>query len=285
MRSNRRPTADCRLPIAVRRILLPAASCLLPVALVAQDPLLAERADFARWLETSPVSPYAAIYHQPLTDDLAFGPGAAPPLDALPPGTLQQGLFGLRLNTEDGRRTVPRNRDVRLGAWHVRVSGERGRSSVTVFGPPGSVSPPGWYPPNPMLVGEGVLQPPDQSETRRMLGLDGVEVEATHAGTLVATVAGLAVRLTVFRMPDPASEESELTIFFRDETNDAGTYPAGRFLPLQPLGGDRYRADFNRARNPFCAYNTVFPCPRPWRGNEIPAPIEAGERYDGGESP
>ncbi len=263
--------------------LLPAACCLLPAVLPAQSPTLeAERRDFARWLATSPVSPYAAIYHQPLTDDLRFGPGAAPPLDTLPAATLEQGLFGLRLTTAAGRRTVPRNREVPLGAWRLRVSGERGRGAVTVFAPPGVVSPPGWYPPEASLVVEGVLEPPERAEARRMLGLDGVEVEATHAGTLVADVAGQPVRLTVFRMPDPASEESELTIFFRDETNDAGTYPAGRFLALQPLGGDRYRADFNRARNPFCAYNTVFPCPRPWRGNEIPARLEAGERYEGG---
>lgn len=266
----------------VLRLLLLTACCLLPAVLQAQATLEAERADFARWLRTSPVSPYAAIYHQPLTDELAFGPGAAPPLDGLPAATLEQGLFGLRLETTDGRRTVPRNRDVPLGAWRVRVSGERGRSFVTVFGPVGDVNPPGWFPPNATFAVEGVLQPSDRSETRRMLGLDGVEVEATHAGTLAIELAGRPVRLTVFRMPDPGSEESELTIFFRDETNDDGTYPAGRFLALQPLGENRYRADFNRARNPFCAYNTVFPCPRPWRGNQIPAPIEAGERYTGG---
>jgi len=37
--------------------------------------------------------------------------------------------------------------------------------------------------------------------------------------------------------------------------------------------------DFNRARNPSCAYNTVFPCPAPWPGNALRRPIRAGERY------
>ena len=62
----------------------------------------------------------------------------------------------------------------------------------------------------------------------------------------------------------------------------AGTYPAGRFVPLVPARGGRYRLDFNRARNPFCAYSSAYPCPAPWRGNTIPAPVEAGERYLGG---
>jgi hypothetical protein len=45
-------------------------------------------------------------------------------------------------------------------------------------------------------------------------------------------------------------------------------------------GGGRYRLDFNRARNPFCAYSSAYPCPAPWAGNTIPAPVMAGERYE-----
>jgi uncharacterized protein (DUF1684 family) len=83
-------------------------------------------------------------------------------------------------------------------------------------------------------------------------------------------------------MPSPGGEESELEIFFRDETNGRGTYPAGRFVSLVPLAAGRYRLDFNRARNPFCAYSSAYPCPAPWPGNAIPAPVTAGERYAGG---
>jgi uncharacterized protein (DUF1684 family) len=90
------------------------------------------------------------------------------------------------------------------------------------------------------------------------------------------------IRLRVLRIPSPGSDESELTIFFRDGSNAAGSYPAGRFVELIPIDSARYRLDFNRARNPFCAYNTVYPCPAPWRGNTIPVPIRAGERYLGG---
>lgn len=256
---------------------------LIPAALPAQEgpppDLAAERAVFARWLETSPSSPAAAIYHQPLDGKLILGPGGDYALEGLPAGTLERGSRGLTLRTADGERAVPRNREVPLGDFLLRVSGERGRSVVTVFGPGAEISAPGWYPYVSDLVVEGSLEPPERGESRRMLGLDGVEVEATLAGTFVADVAGRPVRLTVFRMPEPGTEEAELMIFFRDATNEAGTYPAGRFLALRPLGGGRYRADFNRARNPFCAYNSIFPCPLPWRGNAIDAAIEAGEKY------
>ena len=78
---------------------------------------------------------------------------------------------------------------------------------------------------------------------------------------------------------DPGTGESELEIFFRDSTNGNGTYPAGRFVSLIPLGDGRYRLDFNRARNPFCAYSTAYACPLPWQGNVLPAPVRAGEQY------
>jgi len=262
----------------------PALILLVPTLAAAQGAaeLGAERAEFARWLETAPGSPFAAVYHQPLRDALVFGPGGEPGLEGLPAATLAQGLLRLTLRTADGTRTVPRNRDVALGdQWRLRVTGERGRSVVTVFGPLRDPQVPGWYPWDSAFVADGVLEAPARPASQRMLGLDGVDVEASLAGTWVGRVAGQDVRLTVYRMPEPGSEESELMIFFRDGTNGQGTYPAGRFLGLRPLGGNRHRADFNRARNPFCGYNGIFPCPAPWPGNGIAAPIEAGERYRG----
>jgi hypothetical protein len=260
---------------------LAALALLLPAGVLSQTPpdVTAERAEFARWLETSPVSPIAAIYHQPFGGELTFGPGGDPALAVLPPATLRQEGLRLTLRTTDGTRTVPRNRDVPLGEWRIRVTGERGRSTVTVFGPPRAVTIPGWYAYVPRFALDGTVEPPPKREPRRMLGLDGIEVEAILAGTFVSRLRTTPLRLTVYRMPEPGTEESELMIFFRDETNGRGTYPAGRFLTLVPAGGNRYRADFNRARNPFCAYNGIFPCPLPWPGNAIPLAIEAGERY------
>jgi uncharacterized protein (DUF1684 family) len=89
-------------------------------------------------------------------------------------------------------------------------------------------------------------------------------------------------RLRVRRIPLGGGDESELEIFFRDGSNGDGSYPAGRFVSLIPAGERRFRLDFNLARNPFCAYSSVYPCPAPWRGNVVTVPVRAGERYAGG---
>jgi uncharacterized protein (DUF1684 family) len=115
-----------------------------------------------------------------------------------------------------------------------------------------------------------------------MLTAEGTEVEATEAGTVSPVIGGKLAPLRVFRIPAPGGEESELEIYFRDGTNGRGSYPSGRFVSLIPTDDGRYRLDFNRARNPFCAYSTVYPCPAPWRGNTIASPVEAGEKYAGG---
>lgn len=156
--------------------------------------------------------------------------------------------------------------------------GEDGRIVVR-YGPLRNVHPPAWYDFDSAFVVTGTLRPPAASAARRILTLEGVEAEATEAGTFEGTLHGAALRLTVLRIPDHASDEAELMIYFRDATSDRGTYPAGRFAVLDPLGGGRYRLDFNRARNPFCAYSTVYPCPVPWPGNTLTAAVTAGERY------
>jgi len=257
-----------------------------PAVLAAQAPsdLRVERAEFAAWLASAPNSPLAAIYHQPLGRELALGAAAEDPvLRELPAGVLTEGAVQVRLRTGAGERVWPRHRAMPLGSWRLRVSGERGRAVVTVYGAPRPHAPPAWYDWTADAVAEGTIEPPAEPAARRMLGLDGVEVTAEFAGTFVAEVMGEAVRLPVWRLPEPGTDEAEATLFFRDATNGRTTYPAGRFLALRPLGGGRWRADFNRARNPFCAYNGVFQCPLPWPGNIIERAVEAGELYHAGE--
>jgi uncharacterized protein (DUF1684 family) len=176
---------------------------------------------------------------------------------------------------------VPRNRDVALGEWRLRVTSSPRADIVTVFAPlTRAVEHPGWFDYRGDHVVEGRLQPPDRPAERPMLGLDGVEVTASLAGTFQGEVLGETLTLTAYRIPQAGSEEAEISVFFRDGTSGVETYPPGRFVALQPLGGGRFRLDFNRARNPFCAYNPRFPCPLPWPGNTVDARVEAGELYE-----
>jgi uncharacterized protein (DUF1684 family) len=95
-----------------------------------------------------------------------------------------------------------------------------------------------------------------------------------------ATWRGQPLRLTVRRLPGVTEDESELQVFFRDRTSGRGSYDGGRFVELLPQPDGTYLLDFNRARNPFCAYSSVYPCPAPWPGNTLDAEVTAGERYE-----
>lgn len=282
--------------MVTRRSLVTALAFLAPLPAAAQAPatqapaaqapaaqapaaLRAERAAFADWLATSPTSPFAAIAQQPIEAGLELGRGIGPGLE---------GIEGARVTVEGGRvqlrgagapRTLPRFRPTPLGRYTLVPGGTAARPVLTIFDSTRQRKAPVYYDHDPALVFVGALAPPAAPAARRLLTPDGVEVEATEAGTVVVPLGGVATTLRVMRIPDPATGESELEIFFRDSTNARGTYPAGRFVALLPEGGGRYRLDFNRARNPFCAYSTAYACPLPWQGNVLPAHVRAGEQY------
>ena len=242
----------------------------------------AERADFVTWLTTAATSPLAAVAQQPIGAGLRLGPSDAEvPLEGIPEQRVTQSSGAITLTGPGGSRALGRGVPVRLGGYTLTADGPAGRAVLTVFGPHPPAGRPQHYDLLPALVFVGPLRPPATKGMVRVLGADGIEVDAAEAGSVLVPIGGSRVRLLVRRLPTAGGEESELEIFFRDATNGRGTYPAGRFVALVPEGDGRYRLDFNRARNPFCAYSSAYPCPAPWRGNVIPAPVEAGERYVG----
>lgn len=246
---------------------------------------LRERASYRQWLAEAPNAPGRAVAQQVLQGELTLGPdGADIPLAGLRRYRLQWQNGVARLVPPEGAgRLVPRGRPVALGdRYQFWLAGTARRMVVTIFGDSNRASAPSYYEYDPAWAFTGPLIAPSRPETQRMLTLDGIEVEATLAGHVRLLVGDSSVKLRVLRVPVPGTEETELEIYFRDATSGHGTYPAGRFVSLIPHGPGRYWLDFNRARNPFCAYNTVYPCPVPWRGNTIPAAVTAGERYGGG---
>ena len=71
-----------------------------------------------------------------------------------------------------------------------------------------------------------------------------------------------------------------LFIPFNDYTNGAGTYGGGRYLDLEftEIKDDYITLDFNKAYNPYCAYNYNFSCPVPPDTNMLNVSILAGEK-------
>jgi len=66
---------------------------------------------------------------------------------------------------------------------------------------------------------------------------------------------------------------------FTDLSNAFGSYGGGRYLDLTVPEGDSILIDFNRAYNPYCAYNGRYSCPIPPAANHIPLTIKSGVRY------
>jgi hypothetical protein len=259
---------------------------LAPVApLAAQSSpadLARERAAYSEWLATAPNSPIAAVAQQPIGPGIRLGPADADvPLPAVAEHRVTERGGAVTLEGPEGSRPLPPGHPVPLGEFFVTSSGVPGRRVLTVYGPKREAKRAEYYRYDPRLVFTGPMSPPEQPGRVRVLALDGVETDAAEAGTVSVPIGGRLVRLRVRRIPT-SEDESELEIYFRDSTNGDGTYPAGRFVSLEPLPDGGYRLDFNRARNPFCAYSSAFPCPAPWRGNTIDAKVEAGERYLGG---
>jgi len=244
--------------------------------------LARERDEYARWLATAPVSPYAAHALVPVGAGISLGEGER---DVLLPGqpaaTISEKNGTVTLERGDTRTPLPRGRVTSLGGpWRVLLTGAPGRTVATVFGSPSGAKAPTYYPYAPDAVMRVTLQPPAAPRTVPLLGPDGAELLAAEAGSAGATWRGRPIRLTVLRLPGATPDESELQVFFRDRTSAHGSYDGGRFVELVPADDGGWILDFNRARNPFCAYSTVFPCPAPWPGNTLDVEVAAGERYE-----
>lgn len=114
---------------------------------------------------------------------------------------------------------------------------------------------------------------PEKAETP-LITSTGDAMEFFRWGEVVFDLDGNHGRLTVYR----ADEGDSFFVPFADTTSGKETYGAGRYLELVDNEDGTYILDFNRAYNPFCAYNEGWSCPVPPAENRLPFPVEAGER-------
>jgi uncharacterized protein len=92
-------------------------------------------------------------------------------------------------------------------------------------------------------------------------------------------VESKACRLQVYRLEDvTVSGNPYLFIPFRDATSGQETYAPGRYIDLTENTSGLYDLDFNRAYNPFCAFNNHYSCPLPPAENILSVPVRAGEK-------
>lgn len=75
---------------------------------------------------------------------------------------------------------------------------------------------------------------------------------------------------------ETAEYKDYLFLPFLDNTNGDETYAGGRYLDLAIPEGNSIILDFNRAYNPYCAYNKKYSCPIVPKRNYLNTKIMAG---------
>ncbi|WP_200975241.1 DUF1684 domain-containing protein [Echinicola sp. 20G] len=70
--------------------------------------------------------------------------------------------------------------------------------------------------------------------------------------------------------------KTHLFLPFTDLTNGDSSYGGGRFIDLEIPSDQEIIIDFNKAYNPYCAYNSRYSCPIPPKENDLPLEIKAG---------
>ena len=93
-------------------------------------------------------------------------------------------------------------------------------------------------------------------------------------------IDGQPFRLTLYKSTnsygDPDKYGDQHFLPFTDLTSGDGSYGGGRFLDVTIPEGAILVIDFNKAYNPYCAYNHRYSCPIPPEENDLAVRIEAG---------
>lgn len=121
--------------------------------------------------------------------------------------------------------------------------------------------------------------PPKPMPITNVLGMESAE---TSPGAVKFEVGGREYRL------DAVTEKNEPRLFMiiADKTSGQNTYPAGRYLYVDPPDASGHLIiDFNKAFSPPCAFTKFATCPLPPRQNRLPIAIEAGEKYTSHSAP
>lgn len=103
-------------------------------------------------------------------------------------------------------------------------------------------------------------------------------------GELSFELKGKHYKLNIYQnlgLIEKEGYEDYLFLPFSDETNGLESYGGGRYIDARIPSGDTMEIDFNKAYNPYCAYNDKYSCPIVPRENYLKTRIEAGVKAFG----
>jgi uncharacterized protein len=137
-----------------------------------------------------------------------------------------------------------------------------------------------YFPADPGYSVPAILKLADDRPVFEMPTSTGKLRRMQLVGTLEFSLQGQPQSLGAF-VEDGTEQITTLFVPFADMTTGTDTYPAGRYLDLHPTTTGYYTIDFNRAYNPFCAYNASYECPFPPPANRLKVAVRAGEKAPG----
>lgn len=255
------------------------------------DLLLQERERTLQSFRDPRTSPLAAVARHDFAGDQPLSLGGAPDdevrLDGVAPHAARLRALADHFELErDGKtESLPPSARVALGRYTLRLS-HQNFPGVVVLDPESprlrSGPFPLWFAPDPAFRVEARLVQEEPAREQVILSTRGNKRRALRLGQLQFQLEGKPMKLSALRLLEPGQGEAAVSIFFRDQTTGHESYPVGRYVDAQALGGDRYALDFNRAYNPACAFSPLYNCPIPPRENVLPAAVRAGEKDPGG---
>lgn len=127
------------------------------------------------------------------------------------------------------------------------------------------------------------LEPAAERTRMQVPTSTGKTREIERVGTLKFSLKGQSLKLTAF-FDLESRELKRLFVPFTDLTSGAETYPAGRYMELDPTPTGIYVVDFNIAYHPYCYYSPEYDCPFPPKENRLALPIRAGEKMQKADS-
>ena len=132
------------------------------------------------------------------------------------------------------------------------------------------------YPADQKWRVEARFEPYNPPKKMPIVNVLGMESGEESPGSVAFEVDGKAYRLDAIK----EKGEPKLFMIFADNTSGKDTYPAGRYLYVDPPDAEgRIIIDFNKAYSPPCAFTKFATCPLPPKQNRLPFAIEAGEKY------
>lgn len=136
-----------------------------------------------------------------------------------------------------------------------------------------------YYPPDLAYKVTAKLEPVKEKKVRLLTTSTGQEERYLDYASAVFKIDEEEQRLLILEIMDMGPNRGKLFLAFADETSARETYGGGRYLDLKKVpGATSLELDFNKAYNPYCAYNENYSCPLPPSENVLKVAIRAGEK-------